>query len=77
MTWKEFCSLLSGIMPDTPLGQVVSIRSEQDKNIIKNFTPSQKKIRQEWQKRIAQEKRSENIEQELKLIEKQLARLFG
>lgn len=51
MTWSEFCSLLSGIMPKTPLGQIVSIRAEEDKDILKNFTKEQHKIRNEWRNR--------------------------
>ena len=41
MTWGEFCSLLGGLGPKTPLGQIVSIRSENDPKMLKNFTPSQ------------------------------------
>ncbi len=48
MSWSEFCSLLSGIMPETPLGRVVSIRSEKDSKVIKNFSKEQKRIRNEW-----------------------------
>lgn len=48
MPWSEFSTLLSGIMPDTPLGKVVSIRSETDKDALKNFTKDQHKIRNEW-----------------------------
>ena len=48
MSYAEFCSLLSGIMPDTPLGQIVSIRAEKDSKVIKKFTKEQKKIRDEW-----------------------------
>lgn len=48
MPWDEFCSYLAGIMPDTPLGNIVQIRSETDKNVLKNFTKEQKKIRSEW-----------------------------
>lgn len=48
MSWAEFCSLLSGLMPDTPLGQIVSIRSETDSKIIKNFSKEQRKIRSDW-----------------------------
>lgn len=35
-------------MHDTPLGQVVRIRSENDKDIIKNFTAYEKRIRTDW-----------------------------
>ncbi|MFQ7001819.1 MAG: Gp15 family bacteriophage protein [Clostridium sp.] len=48
MSWSEFCSLLSGIMPNTPLGQIVAIRSEKDPKKIKNFTKEQRKIRNDW-----------------------------
>lgn len=53
MPWDEFCSYLSGIMPDTPLGNIVQIRSEENKDVIKNFTPEQKRIRSEWRSRMA------------------------
>lgn len=48
MSYSEFCSLLSGIMPDTPLGRIVSIRAETDREVISRFSDSQKKIRNEW-----------------------------
>lgn len=51
MTFSEFCTLLSGIMPKTPLGQIVSIRSEEDKDMLKNFNKEQHKIRNEWRNR--------------------------
>lgn len=51
MTWSEFATLLSGLMPDTPLGQIISIRAENNKDIIKNFTKDQKKIQNEWKKK--------------------------
>lgn len=53
MSWSEFCSLLSGIMPDTPLGQIVSIRAEKDSKIIKNFSKEQKRIRNDWRNKQA------------------------
>lgn len=65
MSWSEFCSLLSGIMPDTPLGQIVSIRSEKDSKVIKNFSKEQKRIRNEWLIRAAK-KRKENPEENKK-----------
>ena len=35
-------------MPDTPLGQIVAIRCEDDPDIISNFTDAQKQIRNDW-----------------------------
>lgn len=55
MSWGEFSTLLAGIMPETPLGQIVSIRSEDDKEILKHFTPDQHRIRNEWRSRQARE----------------------
>lgn len=53
MTWDEFCDLLSGISPDSPIGRIAQIRLETDKKIIEKFTTSQKKIWSEWQSRKA------------------------
>ncbi len=55
MSWGEFSTLLAGIMPETPLGQIVSIRSEDDKEMLKSFTPDQHRIRNEWRSRRARE----------------------
>ena len=52
MSWSEFQTLLIGIMPKTPLGQIVSIRSEEDKEMLKNFTEEQHRIRNEWRNRV-------------------------
>lgn len=51
MPWTEFCGLLSGLMHDTPLGQIVEIRAEDDKEVLKRFTPEQRRIRAEWRRR--------------------------
>lgn len=48
MSWDEYITLLSGIGGDTPLGRIVSIRSETDKERLKQFTPDEKRIRNEW-----------------------------
>lgn len=51
MSWSEFCTLLSGLMPETPLGQIVSVRAEKDPKTIAKFSPEQKRIRNEWIKK--------------------------
>jgi hypothetical protein len=48
MTWDEFTTLLGGLNGETPLGHIVSIRSEKDKERLKNFTPEERKIRNDW-----------------------------
>lgn len=51
MKWSEFRSLLVGIGPDTILGRIVAIRAEDDKDMLKNFTAEQRKIRSDWRNR--------------------------
>lgn len=51
MTWTEFLSLLQGLGQDTPLARTVQIRLENDKDVLKHFTSSQRKIRNKWRSR--------------------------
>ena len=51
LDFDEFLNLTSCIMPDTPLGQIVAIRSEKDAEIISNFTDAQMEIYNDWAKR--------------------------
>ncbi|NSK79795.1 hypothetical protein HQK08_07685 [Blautia massiliensis] len=55
MKWAEFASLLSGLGPDTALGRIVAVRMEEDKDILKNFTLDQHRIRNEWRCRRAKQ----------------------
>lgn len=79
MSWNEFCTLLSGIMTKTPLGQIVSIRAEEDKDILNNFTEEQHKIRNEWRNRnnITIEMTDEEKAQKVKEFEQMMASMFG
>jgi len=61
MQWDEFRALLAGISSETALGRVVAIRAENDKNILKNFTPEQHRIRNSWKKRQAQIRTEEDL----------------
>ena len=45
---EEFNQLLIGISPDTALGRIVTVRAEKNKDIIKNMSEYEKKIRKEW-----------------------------
>lgn len=44
---------MSGLDGRTPLGRIISIRAEDDREVLKQFTPDQKRIRQEWRTRKA------------------------
>lgn len=53
MKWDEFADLLSGLGPDTALGRIVSIRAEDNDEILKHFTAEQHRIRNEWRRKQA------------------------
>lgn len=77
MPWDEFCSYLSGIMPDTPLGNIVQIRAEENKDILKNFSPEQKRIRMEWRNRMAKNMDKKDAEDAIKMFENMFRQLAG
>lgn len=79
MSWDEFQTLLIGIMPKTPLGQIVGIRSEEDKEILKNFTKEQHKIRNDWRSRNnpVRDMSEEEKEAELRKVQEIFAKAFG
>jgi len=77
VSWDEFSSLLSGIDPETPLGRIVAIRSETDRNVIKHFTKEQKRIYDAWRNRRAEKMTPATYEQEMKVLEQMFAQLCG
>lgn len=77
MSWAEFCTLLAGIMPKTPLGQVINIRNEENKDILKNFTPDQHRIRNEWRSRQVDTMTDDEKEMRVKELENIFAKAFG
>lgn len=79
MSWNEFCVLLSGLLPETPLGRIVSIRAETDTKVIKSFNPEQKRIHREWQMRIAKAKANdkEALDKEMLTLSNTLREIFG
>lgn len=79
MTWSEFSALLKGIMPETPLGKIVSIRSEEDKDMLKNFTKEQHKIRNDWRNKVnpIRDMSEGEKEEEIKKVQEIFAKAFG
>lgn len=51
MVWDEFCTLLSGLNGETPLGYLVRIRGEKDPKKRRKFTKEEKKIYSDWRNR--------------------------
>lgn len=77
MTWDEFSALLNGILPDSPLGKIVSMRSEEDKEVLKSFTQDQKAERTRWRTREATKIEEKDMDKVMENLEKMLASAFG
>lgn len=77
VSWDEFKALLAGLAPETPLGRIVAIRSEDDKNVIKHFTKDQKRIRDEWRTEQAAAVTPETFERQMAELERMMAQLCG
>lgn len=77
MPWDEFCDLVSGLDPETPLGRMVQIRTENDKDRLKQFTPEMKKIRNEWQGRNARKRSKEEVEDFLASMQEAFKSMAG
>ncbi len=77
MKWSEFRDLLVGLGPDTALGRIVSIRSEEDKEVLKHFTKEQKRIRNEWRSRRAKQIKPEDMNDILEGFKKVFISMAG
>ena len=77
MKWGELSSYISGIMQDTPLGIIVGIRSETDKEVIKQMTPAQKEIRRQWRNEQAGKISEDEMKQILEGMKKSLISIAG
>ncbi len=77
MPWEEFRQLLTGIGPDTALGRVAAIRSETDREVLKLFTPEQRRIRAEWQNRAAKNKDPLDTEKFLEMMKNAFMDMAG
>lgn len=64
-------------MPKTPLGQIVSIRSEDDKDMLKNFTKEQHRIRNEWRSKQISNMSEKEKEDKTKELQELFAKAFG
>lgn len=75
--YSEWLLLIGGIMEDTPLGQTVLIRKEDDKNRLKHFTKHERRIRNEWRSFLAEKKLAEKKPEDFAAnFEKMFAAMF-
>lgn len=77
MSWDEFRDLMSGLSADTALGQIVQIRTEQDKEVLENFTEQQKRIHSEWQNKAARQKSEHDTKNFILAMQKVFQEMAG
>lgn len=66
LAYPEYRRLFNGLMDTTPLGKIISIRSEKDKDVLKRFGPNEKKIRNDWIK-FKHKKQLDNMTEQEKI----------
>lgn len=79
LSYSDWALLVSGIMEDTPLGQVVLIRKENNREHIKKFSSYERKIYNEWRSFIAERKREDKDTSEKVILnfENMFRAMFG
>lgn len=77
MKWAELSNDISCVMNNTPLGQIIEIRSENDKDRLKNFTPEQLRIRRDWRNKQAKNVGENDFKAFLEQMEKGLIAMAG
>ena len=79
ITWNEVKVLISGLLSDTPLGRIIQIRSENNKDVLKSFTPEMRKIRNDWRNKKAKDKleNKEALDITFQNMEKMFEVMFG
>lgn len=68
MEWAELSSYISGLNGDTPLGNIVRIRSEKNPNTLKKFSQEELRIRSEWLKKSAAQVNEQDYTQAMENI---------
>ena len=65
MGWQEFSYLIEGLSGDTPLGRIVAIRAENDPDVIREWSADEKRIRNDYRKKMALQKSDKDVESAL------------
>ena len=77
MKWRELKPLLTGIGPETALGRIVSIRMEDDEEVLKHYTADMKKIRNDWRNRMAKQKSNAETDAFLESMKQAFIQMAG
>lgn len=68
LSWGELCSDIAGLKGDTPLGNIIRIRSEKNPETLKHFSSEELMIRNKWLNKSASQISKENYEQAMESI---------
>lgn len=60
--------MLEGLSGETPLGRIIAIRAETDPEVIKEMTKSERKIRNEYRRKMALNKSDKETQSALDSI---------
>lgn len=77
VTWAEFVALLAGLDANTALGRIVAIRAEENKDMLKAFTPEQRRIRSEYRNKIAKQVTKEDMAKVLEMYKQAFIQMAG
>ncbi len=77
MKWREFAAYMSGLDGKTPLGRIISIRAEDDREVLKQFTPEQRRIRSEWRRKKAKKMSAKDTETAIETFKRMFIQLAG
>jgi hypothetical protein len=79
MTWDEVRVMISGLLPETPLGRIISIRSEENADMLKAYNSDMLKIRSDYRNKQASKmlENTEQLDNEFDAWEKVLGKLFS
>ena len=77
LSYEDWAKLVGGLMGDTPLGQIIDIRRETNREKIKEFTQEQKNIRSEWAAFKAKKTLESQTQEEYRASMKQLEKMFA
>ena len=79
LSYSDWALLVSGLMEDSPLGQIVLIRKETDRKRIKNFSVYERRIYNEWRNFLAGKKQEDKAESQKAILnfEDMFREMFG
>lgn len=68
---------MTGLDGKTPLGRIISIRAEEDREVLKHFSPEQKRIRSEWRRKKAKKMSAKDTETAIETFKRMFIQLAG